>query len=261
MKKINNIKYILLSLIVFGSFANFAHNEYGLIIVRFSMLSLCLALLAESITAKIKLKSYYLFTEAFFLMLFLLGYFFKMQHWPGAGIILIVSALFLTVFYMISGIRMVIKERKNSLTISLLAFCVYFWVALVFAGWLFKLQHYPGGGMLLYVNIVLFSLLIIPVLLKYNYAGKKIWFFTFLKTLKGNIRLLLIVFSVVILYVTLTLADIAPRFYSLAKPPAAEKLRIQAIMGGEKEEETYRKYRNNYLDFLDNRKQAEKKEQ
>ena len=143
--------------------------------------------------------------------------------------------------------------------IGLLTFGVYLWFGLVFAGWLFKLEHLPGAGMFLYVNIVLFFLLIIPVLLRYDYAGEKIWFFTYLKTLKGNIRLLLIVFSVAILYVTLMVSHIAPQFYSLAEPPALEKLRIQAIKGGEKEEETYRKYRNNYHDFLDNREQAEKK--
>jgi len=72
---------------------------------------------------------------------------------------------------------------------------------------------------------------------------------------------LLIVFSVAILYVTLAITDIAPRFYSLAEPPILEKLRIQALKGGGKEEETYWKYRNNYHDFLDNRKQAEMKGQ
>jgi len=261
MKKINNIKYILFSLIVFGSFANFAHNEYGLTISKYCLAGLFLVFLTESIFAKIKLKSTYVFIEALFIALFCLGYFFKMQHWAGASIILIISALTLTVFYIIRGIRMVIKERKNSLVIALLTFGVYLWVGLVFAGWLFKLLHYPGASMFLYVNIVLFSLLIIPVLLRYNYAGEKIWFFTYLKTLKGNIRLLLIVFSVISLHLTLSLADIVPKFYSLAEPPALEKLRIQALKGGVKEEEPYWYYLFNYRNFLDNRKQAEKKEQ
>jgi hypothetical protein len=91
----------------------------------------------------------------------IIGIIFKKSHWPGAGIIMSVSALALFVFfitYLFVGIKALSTAIEKASGISAgVAMC------LTLAGFLFKVQHWPGAGVLIIVSLL--ALLVTGILL------------------------------------------------------------------------------------------------
>ncbi len=257
MNRLRNYKYGLLALVVFGCFANFAHNQYGLRIVLFSLILLGLVFFIEAIIGKVKRKSSYLFSESLLIFLFILGWVFKFLHWPGAGVLLILSGGALAIMYLLQGFREFKSTARINLKFGILSLLVFIACALGFIGWVFKLQHWPGSGIILTVNIFLFPLIAILSLFKYKYDDKEIRFTTYLRKLRGNIALMLVIFTIIVTYTGFGLVGISPSFYSLANPPMIEELRVQAILGGEKERAIYMKYEVGYYNFFVKREEGE----
>jgi serine phosphatase RsbU (regulator of sigma subunit) len=100
------------------------------------------------------------------LTLVLLGQFFKIQQWPGAGLLIIIGTLIFCLFYLpLYGLEKwkELKEKKSKLFLVLQLF-----IFLLFAfGFLFKIQRWPGGGLLILLTTKTMFFVILPFAL-YN---------------------------------------------------------------------------------------------
>jgi hypothetical protein len=88
----------------------------------------------------------------------------KIQHWPGAGILLTLGAMILAFIFMPSTIGVLWKETHNRKKLFL--FISGFLAGFLFiAGTLFKIQHWPAAGYILTLSIVTTIFLFLPSLL------------------------------------------------------------------------------------------------
>jgi hypothetical protein len=89
---------------------------------------------------------------------------FKIQHWPGAGILMTLGALILAFVFLPSALSVLWKESHS--TKRLFLFISAFFTGTSFIiGILFKIQHWPGGGFILLLGTLSGILLFIPALL------------------------------------------------------------------------------------------------
>lgn len=106
------------------------------------------------------------------LSLIIFGSLFKIQHWPGGGLFLVLgNTIFITIFLMLLLIYN-IKNRKNGRGI-LKAVVQYFTLLFLSAGLLFKIQHWPGAGFMLLVGMSFLGLVFLPVQLFGFYKEKR----------------------------------------------------------------------------------------
>ncbi len=89
---------------------------------------------------------------------------FKIQHWPGAGIMLTLGAVILTFVFVPSALVVLWKETKNSRKLFLFI-SAFLSAGFFISGILFKIQHWEGGGVLLMLAGVSLIFLLIPSLL------------------------------------------------------------------------------------------------
>jgi len=89
---------------------------------------------------------------------------FKIQHWPGAGILLTLGAFLLAFVFMPSVTGVLWKEthNRNKLVLIISGFVTGF---LFIAGTLFKLQHWPIAGILLLCSVISAVIFFLPALL------------------------------------------------------------------------------------------------
>jgi hypothetical protein len=89
---------------------------------------------------------------------------FKIQHWPGAGILMTLGALVLAFVFLPSALSVLWKETHS--TKRLFLFISAFLTGTSFIiGILFKIQHWPGGASILFLGTLSGILLFIPALL------------------------------------------------------------------------------------------------
>src|SRR5674476_606219 len=89
---------------------------------------------------------------------------FKIQHWPGAGIMMTLGALILVFVFLPSALSVLWKETHNRK--KLFMFISAFLTGACFiVGTLFKIQHWPGAGYILTLGTLSGLLLFIPSLL------------------------------------------------------------------------------------------------
>jgi hypothetical protein len=89
---------------------------------------------------------------------------FKIMHWPGAGIMMLLGGLLLAFVFMPSALVVLWKETHNKKRIFL--YISAFISAMFFIlGTVFKVQHWPGAGFILLLAGVSGMLCFIPVLL------------------------------------------------------------------------------------------------
>jgi hypothetical protein len=93
---------------------------------------------------------------------------FKIQHWPGAGIMLVLGFFVLIFFFLPSAIYINYKEVSNK-TKKLVHISGFIGVSLFATGMLFKIQHWPGASILILGGILLSGLIFIPSLFISNY--------------------------------------------------------------------------------------------
>jgi len=102
-------------------------------------------------------------------LLILVGVILKTQHWPGAGVILMLGIVAFAAIYAI----LLFIDRQKSLKSSIAKtsnLFVLLAMVLISVGFLFKMQHWPGAGVIIYVsNVALLAL--IPI--KYLQAAKE----------------------------------------------------------------------------------------
>ncbi len=96
-----------------------------------------------------------------FRVFLLLGTLFKVQHWPGAGILLLLSAVISVLFLIPSMLVSLLRDPENKTKRP-----VYFIAAasliLYITGFLFKIMHWPGAGLLLLGGMLLLFVIAFP---------------------------------------------------------------------------------------------------
>jgi hypothetical protein len=107
-------------------------------------------------------KRLFLFISGFITgMLFIFGTLFKIQHWPVAGIILSLSVIFATCFFIPSILmnRLSNTENKAKRPVYILgtAGCILYITAV-----LFKIQHWPLAFLLMGLSMIVLSLVVLP---------------------------------------------------------------------------------------------------
>lgn len=99
---------------------------------------------------------------------------FKIQHWPGAGIMLTLGAFILAFIFLPSALGVLWKEThsKNKLFLFISTFITGFFLIL---GTVFKIQHWPLAGILLSLAVLFGIFLFVPALLinRFNDAENK----------------------------------------------------------------------------------------
>jgi len=107
-------------------------------------------------------KRIFLYISAFVsAMFFILGTVFKVQHWPGAGFILLLAGAtgilcFIPVL-LVSKLHQ--SEKRSKRVIYVLAAVA---LILYILGLIFKIQHWPGSGMLMMGALVILFFVVFP---------------------------------------------------------------------------------------------------
>lgn len=99
---------------------------------------------------------------------------FKIQHLPGAGILLSLGALVLAFLFLPSALVVLWKETKSGKKLVLFISAFLAGASFIF-GMLFKIQHWPGASTVISVGIFTGVFLLIPSILMYLFSdqGKK----------------------------------------------------------------------------------------
>jgi len=93
-----------------------------------------------------------------------LGAIFKIQHWPAAGLMLLLGfSLLVTVFFP-SALWVMKKESKLKGTFFIYLISIIGGIFLMI-GFLFKIQHYPGAGLSMLLGYLILALILIPAIL------------------------------------------------------------------------------------------------
>jgi hypothetical protein len=89
---------------------------------------------------------------------------FKIMHWPGAGILITLGALVLIFIFLPSALVVLWKETKSRKRLFLFI-SAFFAGGFFISGTLFKIQHWPGAGIILSLAALFSILFFIPALL------------------------------------------------------------------------------------------------
>jgi len=101
-------------------------------------------------------------TGYFSLTFMILGSLFKIQHYPGASIMLILGTFVFVIAFLPQYLIQRYKSKASSFEgLEAIAFTVS--MAFLAIGLLFKIQHYPGGSLLLIIGFLSFIALFIPL--------------------------------------------------------------------------------------------------
>jgi len=98
----------------------------------------------------------------------ILGVFFKIQHWPGANILLTIGLTLTCVFVLPAMAYLDVKNGPNKLY-KLHALSGYISAILLSMATLFKIMHWPGFFGLYYPGIILLLLIFLPLQTWKNY--------------------------------------------------------------------------------------------
>jgi len=107
-------------------------------------------------------KKLFLFISAFLAgMCFILGTLFKVQHWPGAGLILLMAGFFGLFFFIPALLVQKLQDQDNKAKrpVYILAAAGAICFA---AGMVFKIQHWPLAGTLMVLGLIILCLLAFP---------------------------------------------------------------------------------------------------
>lgn len=104
-------------------------------------------------------------------VIFLMGVLFKVMHWPGAGIALSVGLFMLGIIFLPLLIFAKISDDKGEGKRA--AYLVGLFAGLFYvAGFLFKIMHWPGAGLIILVGLILFAMIFIPLFVIARYKNE-----------------------------------------------------------------------------------------
>jgi len=107
-------------------------------------------------------KRLFLFIPAFLAGMFLiLGTLFKVQHWPAAGILILLALLFGAVFFIPSLLAVKLQDQENKAKrpvyiLGAAGFIIYV------AGMLFKIQHWPLAAAFMVIGMIILCGFVFP---------------------------------------------------------------------------------------------------
>ena len=93
-----------------------------------------------------------------------IGALFKIQHWPGAGILMTLGFLFLGTVFMPSALWVMKKESKLKGNMFIYIISIIGCLPFIF-GFLFKIQHWPGAGIMLTLGFSILAGILLPAIL------------------------------------------------------------------------------------------------
>src|SRR3989304_5524239 len=96
--------------------------------------------------------------------LLMFGSLFKIYHWPGASVMITLGFLILCLLFLPSANYVMHKEKKDK-SLMLLFISAFLGSFGFFLGILFKVQHWPGAGLMLTIGIGLLWVGFLPALL------------------------------------------------------------------------------------------------
>ena len=107
--------------------------------------------------------------------LLIIGAIFKLQHWPGAAVMIVLGsfllgAVYLPVFAMVSMRDTRKREKKVNKTLYVVGVITGF---IFITGVLFKIMHWPGAGVSLTVSVILTVVVFIPFLVVHALKDKE----------------------------------------------------------------------------------------
>lgn len=98
--------------------------------------------------------------------LLIIGTIFKIQHWPGAGIMLVISLFLLGAIYLPVFVSVKIRDtRKEGKPVNMPMYIFGLIAGIVFiAGAMFKIMHWPGAGIMVVLSAIVTVAVFIPIL-------------------------------------------------------------------------------------------------
>ena len=107
--------------------------------------------------------------------LLIIGAIFKLQHWPGASVLIVLgsfllAAVYLPVFAMVSMRDTRKREKKVNKTLYVAGVITGF---IFMTGILFKIMHWPGAGVALTFSVLLTVAVFIPILVTHALKDKE----------------------------------------------------------------------------------------
>lgn len=109
----------------------------------------------------------------FSVILISFGAYFKVQHWPGGNILLMGSYLILSFIFVPFALYSSFKAEENR-HFKILYIVTGFVTAFIFIGSLFKIMHWPGSGILMFIAIPLPFVVLLPMFLYFNRKDKEV---------------------------------------------------------------------------------------
>lgn len=104
-------------------------------------------------------------------LLMLAGIIFKIQHWPGAGIALVLGCVLFPTAY---GIPLVLEKNKFAENSFQKFFNIWVWILMFIpVSFMFKMQHWPGGAIGLIASEILL-VISIPIVIIHAVKAKDI---------------------------------------------------------------------------------------
>lgn len=94
------------------------------------------------------------------------GTIFKIQHWAGAGVLLVLSLFILGAIYLPVFVMVKIRDtRKEGKKVNMPMYIFGLIAGIIFiAGAMFKIQHWPGAGIMISLSGLVTVLIFIPIL-------------------------------------------------------------------------------------------------
>jgi uncharacterized protein with PQ loop repeat len=107
-------------------------------------------------------KRIFLFISAFIAgACFIVGTLFKIQHWPGAGLVLIAAVAIGLLFFVPALIAVILQDQDNKSMRPIFILAVI-GIVLYVVGLLFKVQHWPAASFLMVLGVISLGFIVLP---------------------------------------------------------------------------------------------------
>ena len=123
----------------------------------------CALLIASALTSLLFVFNKKFYNAFIYLLIFVfIGFFFKHNHWPGAQAIMTIGFTMSSIgFFFIAF--MLLKSVDNNRFLKLFGFFINIILSISFMGGLFKVQHWPGAGIMVYTGTLLFLIAVLAL--------------------------------------------------------------------------------------------------
>jgi GldL N-terminal domain len=89
---------------------------------------------------------------------------FKIEHWPGAGILLTIAIIFFALFFVPAALMNNYKQEKKN---AYLYVSIFITLLISFSAALFKIMHWPGAGIVVTIALITPFVIFLPAYIVY----------------------------------------------------------------------------------------------